>query len=140
MSMATFAGVPVKDVSKATGLYNLTRQLGGSIGIAVLTTVLSSRQAFHRSVLVEKLGISDVATLDRVHSLAAGFMAKGFDAESARRQALTVLDGSVNLQSSVMSFADSFWLVAIVFVCTMPLLFLLGGKGKGSGGLAADAH
>ncbi|HET9955650.1 MAG TPA: DHA2 family efflux MFS transporter permease subunit, partial [Polyangiaceae bacterium] len=48
MSMATFASVPVQDVSKATGLYNLTRQLGGSIGIAVLTTVLSSRQAFHR--------------------------------------------------------------------------------------------
>jgi DHA2 family multidrug resistance protein len=62
MSMATFGGVPVKDVSKATGLYNLTRQLGGSIGIAVLTTLLSSRTAFHRSVLVEKLGTSDVAT------------------------------------------------------------------------------
>lgn len=140
MSMATFASVPVKDVSKATGLYNLTRQLGGSIGIAVLTTVLSSRQAFHRSVLVEKLGINDTSTLERVHALAAGFMQKGFDAESARRQALTLLDGSVNMQSSVMSFADSFWLVAIVFVCTMPLLFLLGGKAKGRAVASADAH
>jgi MFS transporter, DHA2 family, multidrug resistance protein len=43
MSMATFGAVPVKDVSKATGIYNLSRQLGGSIGIAVLTTVLAAR-------------------------------------------------------------------------------------------------
>ncbi|HET9955318.1 MAG TPA: hypothetical protein VFQ61_12475, partial [Polyangiaceae bacterium] len=104
-----------------------------------LTTVLSSRQAFHRSVLIEKLGVSDTATLERVHALSAGFIAKGFDPESARRQALTILDGSVNLQASVMSFADSFWLVALVFLVTMPLLFLLG-KGRPAGGAAVDAH
>ncbi|MGC4088788.1 MAG: DHA2 family efflux MFS transporter permease subunit [Polyangiaceae bacterium] len=140
MSMATFASVPVKDVAKATGLYNLTRQLGGSMGIAVLTTLLSSRTAFHRSVLIEKLGSSDVSTLERVRALSGGFLAKGFDAESARQQALTLLDGSVTMQATVMSFADSFWLVAAVFVCTMPLLFLLGGKKRGPTAAVADAH
>ena len=139
MSMATFGSVPVRDVAKATGLYNLTRQLGGSIGIAVLTTVLSSRTAFHRSVLVEHLGINDPATLQRLNTLTAGFLAKGFDPASAKQQALTVLDGSVNLQASVMSFADSFWLVAVVFVCTMPLLLLLG-KGNRGTAAAAGAH
>ena len=139
MSMATFGSVPVNEVSKATGLYNLTRQLGGSIGIAVLTTLLSSRTAFHRAVLVEKLGQSDVATAERLHALSAGFMAKGIDAHSAQRQALTLLDGTVNVQASVMSFADSFWLVGAVFVCTMPLLLLLG-KGRRSAAAQADAH
>jgi DHA2 family multidrug resistance protein len=139
MSMATFGGLPVKDVSKASGLYNLTRQLGGSIGIAVLTTLLSSRTAFHRSVLVEKLGQSDIATTERVHALTAGLMAKGADAESAHHQALTLLDGTVNLQASVMSFSDSFWLVGAVFVCTMPLLLLLG-KGRSGAGAGAGAH
>ena len=137
MSMATFGGVPVKDVAAATGLYNLTRQLGGSIGVAVLTTVLASREAFHRSVLVEKLGASDLPTLERLHALTSGFMAKGFDAEHARRQALLVLDHGVDLQAAVMSFADSFWLVAVVFLATMPLLVLLG---KGSRGTGAGAH
>lgn len=139
MSMATFSSIPVKDVSKATGLYNLTRQLGGSIGVAVLTTVLSSREAFHRSVLVEKLGATSTATLERLHALTAGFMAKGFDAEPARRQALLVLDGSVNQQAAVMSFADSFWLVAVVFLGTMPLLLLLG-KGNRNRPAAGGAH
>jgi DHA2 family multidrug resistance protein len=141
MSMATFGSIPVKDVGKATGLYNLTRQMGGSIGIAVLTTVLSSRTAFHRAVLVEKLGVSDVATAERVSALTHGMMAKGVDAASAQHQALTLLDGSVSMQASIMSFADSFWLVALVFVVTMPLILLLGGRAKGAGAAAAaDAH
>jgi len=141
MSMATFGAIPVKDVAKATGLYNLTRQLGGSIGIAALTTVLSSRTAFHRSVLVEKLGISDVATTERVQQIARGLMGRGVDAASAKGQALTMLDGSVNMQASVMSFADSFWLVAMVFLLTMPLILLLGKVKPGAKpGAAADAH
>ena len=130
--------IPVKDVAKATGLYNLTRQLGGSIGIAVLTTLLASRTAFHRAVLVEKLGQTDVATVERVRQLTAGFVAKGFDPASAKQQALVVLDGSVNMQAQVMSFADSFWLVAIVFLCTMPLILLLG-KVKPGGGMKQAA-
>lgn len=141
MSMATFGAIPVKDVAKATGLYNLTRQLGGSIGIAVLTTVLSSRTAFHRSVLVEKLAVSDAAAAERLRLLTSSFAAKGADAASAKGQALTVLDGSVNLQASVMSFADSFWLVALVFLLTMPLILLLGKVKPGARpGAAADAH
>jgi MFS transporter, DHA2 family, multidrug resistance protein len=141
MSMATFGAVPVKDVAKATGLYNLTRQLGGSIGIAVLTTVLSSRTAFHRSVLVEKLGASDVATAERLGMMSHNFTARGVDAASAKAQALTLLDGSVNMQASVMSFADSFWLVALVFLLTLPLILLLGKVKPGAKpGAAADAH
>ena len=141
MSMATFGAVPVKDVAKATGLYNLTRQLGGSIGIAVLTTVLSSRTAFHRSVLVEKLGASDVATAERLRMMSHNFTARGVDAASAKAQALTLLDGSVNVQASVMSFADSFWLVALVFLLTLPLILLLGKVKPGAKpGAAADAH
>jgi DHA2 family multidrug resistance protein len=131
----------VKDVSKATGIYNLARMLGGSIGIAILTTLLSSRSAFHRAVLVEKLGASDVTVAERLHMMTSAFMAKGFDAASAKRQALVVLDGTVNLQASVMSFADSFWLVALVFLLTMPLILLLGKVKPGAKpGAAADAH
>ena len=129
MSMAALGTVPVAEVSNASGLYNLTRQLGGSIGIAILTTILSSREAFHRAVLVEKLGISDVNTLRRLETLTAGMVAKGFDPIEAKRKALLLLDATVSTQAAVMSFADTFWIVALVFLVTMPLLTLLG-KGK----------
>src|SRR5262249_60494334 len=53
LSLATIAPIPKQDMAAATGFYNLTRQLGGSIGVAVLATLLSDRTAFHRAVLAE---------------------------------------------------------------------------------------
>src|SRR5262249_11240456 len=55
LSLATLGSIPKEDIAKATGFYSLTRQLGGSIGVALLTTLLSRREAFHRSVLIEKI-------------------------------------------------------------------------------------
>ena len=56
LNMATLGPIPKKDVGKATGFFSLTRQLGGSIGVALLVTLLlDQRQAFHRAVLVEKV-------------------------------------------------------------------------------------
>ncbi len=136
MSMAVLGPIPVKDISAATGLYNLTRQLGGSIGIAILTTMLSSRQAFHRAVLVEKLGVSDFSTQQRLQQLTAGFRASGSDLASAKGRAIAVLDGAVQLQSAVLSFNDTFYFGAAAFVVAMPLLFLLG---KGKPGAPVDA-
>ncbi len=126
MSMATLGSVPIAEVSKATGLYNLTRQLGGSIGIAALTTVLASRQAFHRNVLVENLTATDPDVVGRVQTLTDLFASKGFDLGHARQQALLLLDQMVNVQASVLSFADTFWIVAMLFLATLPLVLLLG--------------
>jgi len=121
--------VPVAEISKATGLYNLTRQLGGSIGIAVLTTLLASRQAFHRNVLVESVGASDPGVLARLDGMAASFVANGFDPIEARHKALALLDATVSVQASVLSFADMFWIAAMLFAATLPLVLLLG-KGQ----------
>lgn len=136
MSMAALGSVPTREIAQATGLYNLTRQLGGSLGIAMLTTLLSSRQAFHRAVLVEKLGASDVATLDRLRALTGSFLARGFDPVDAKKKALTLLDGIVSGQAAVLSFADTFWMASIAFLLTMPLLLLLG---RGRPGAAISA-
>jgi MFS transporter, DHA2 family, multidrug resistance protein len=132
LSMATLGPVPKEDVSAATGFYNLTRQLGGSIGVALLTTLLAERQAFHRAVLVEKLAATGPATLERLGALAAGFMSRGFDAGAARDRALTVLDGGVRVQAAVMSFNDTFWATAVLFVVSLPLVLLLGKRGSAS--------
>jgi DHA2 family multidrug resistance protein len=138
LSLATFSLVPRNEVSAASGFYNLTRQLGGSVGIAVLTTLLAQRQAFHRSVLVEHLTGSSIVTQQRLQQFTAGFLAKGMPLPIARQQAMAALDGTVNLQSSVLSFGDMFHIVAIMFLCSVPLLLLLGsGRGVKP---APDAH
>lgn len=131
LSMATLGPVPKKDIAAATGFFSLTRQLGGSIGVAILTTVLAQREAFHRTVIVEKLSYSDPKVLERVGTLTSG-LSRGVDPSIGHERALRVLDGSVNMQSAVLSFADTFWITAVLFLVALPLVLLLGKPASGT--------
>ncbi len=131
LNMATLGPIPKKDVSAASGFFSLTRQLGGSIGVALLATLLEQRQAFHRVVLVEKVDAWGPKTLERVAALTAGMVSKGFDLKDAHDKAIALLDGSVSMQAAVMSFGDTFWATGALIVLTLPLVLLLGkGGGK----------
>jgi DHA2 family multidrug resistance protein len=131
LNMATLGPIPRHEISKASGVFSLTRQLGGSVGVALLATLLADRQAFHRAVLVEKLPAAAAATIDRVRILTGAMMAKGFDPKEAHDKAIALLDGSVSVQAAVMSFGDTFWAVGALIVVTLPLVFMLGkGGGK----------
>jgi DHA2 family multidrug resistance protein len=138
LSLATIGPLPKKDIAAGSGIYNLTRQLGGSIGIALMTTIVSSREAFHRAVLVEKLGVSDPMVQGRVTMMTNSFASKGLDINSAKAQALHILDLTVTKQAAILSFADTFWLVSVFIILSIPLVFLLG-KGRGVKA-PAEAH
>ena len=105
--------------------------LGGSIGVALLTLLLTQRQAFHRAVLVEKMPISDPALLERVHGLTAAFSAKGAVLSDAQNQAFIALNGIVNREALVMSFNDTFFATGILILTFLPLVFLLGKPDQG---------
>ena len=132
LSMATLGPIPKEDIGAASGFFSLTRQLGGSIGVALLTTLLAQRQTYHRAMLAAHVGASDQGVLDRVRLLTAGFVSKGYDATSAHTLAIKLLDGAVSVQAAVMSFGDTFWVTGVLFVCSLPLVLLLG-KAKGPG-------
>jgi DHA2 family multidrug resistance protein len=132
LNMATLGPIPKKDVAAASGFFNLTRQLGGSIGVALLTTLLARRSSFHRSILVEKVGAIAPEVVARVQQLTGIFTAQGFPLADAHTKALAVLDGSVAVQASVLSFGDTFLATAILIVITLPLVLLLGKVNKGA--------
>ena len=138
LNMATLSGLPRHDIAAGTGFFSLTRQLGGSIGVAILTTMLAQRQAFHRTILVEKLAASDGRTLDRVTALTHNFLAQGFEPVDAHQKALALLDATVNQQAAVMSFADTFAVTGLLFLVSLPLVLLLGKRGDPA--LAAGGH
>jgi DHA2 family multidrug resistance protein len=138
LSMVSLASIPKKDIAASTALYNLTRQLGGSVGVAALTTILGSRTTFHRSAIVEHLSASDPNVQARVNMMASGFMARGQDAVTAKQTALTLLDGSARLQGSVLAFNDTFLITACLVLFSLPVIFILGKPQKMSG--AVDAH
>lgn len=132
LSLATLGSLPKQDISAGSGFYNLTRQLGGSIGIAILTTLLDQREAFHKAVLLAKLTPYDPQTSERLDSLTGLFQSRGSDAVTAHQQALAALEQLVNTQSAILSYADIFRFVGIVFLCSLPLLFFLGKGGAGA--------
>lgn len=125
LTLATLSGLRGREVAEATGLFNLSRQVGGSAGIAFLTTFLDHRIAFHHDMLAEHLSLYNPVTLDRLRLLTSGFVAKGAPLVIARQQALVVINGSLSAQASILSFEDAFLVIAGVFLCAMPLIFLL---------------
>ncbi len=138
LSLATLGALPKEDIAAGSGFYNLTRQLGGSIGIAILTTLLAQREAFHKAILLTKLTPYDLETNQRLDLLTGAFQNGGADAATAHQQALASLEQLVNTQAAVLSYADCFRFVGVVFLCSLPLLLFLG-KGK-AGAKAPMAH
>jgi len=138
LSIATLGAIPRHEIPAASGFYNLTRQLGGSMGIAILTTMLARREATHRAVLVERISPLSQAATERFQGLAAQFEKLGASAHEAQIRAAAALDQIVNGQSALLSFDDLFRYVGIAFLVSLPLILLLG-KGA-SKEAAAAAH
>lgn len=138
LTLATLGSLPLEDVSPGTGFYNLNRQLGGSIGIAILTTVVAHREAVHRAILVERINPASLVVQRRLAMLSGAFARHSADPVAIRHQAFAALDRLLNSQSMLLSFADAFVYVAVAFVATLPLVLFLG-KGRARGGAAA-AH
>jgi DHA2 family multidrug resistance protein len=132
LNLATLGPVSRKDVAAATGFFNLTRQLGGSIGVALLSTILDHRMAFHRSTLVEHVVSGDARTVERLNMFAHVFSARGASEAAAQSGALSMLDGLVQRQASVLSFNDTFFVVALLVLGFMPLVMLLGRPTQGA--------
>jgi DHA2 family multidrug resistance protein len=129
LNMATLSPIPKKEISAASGFFSLTRQLGGSIGVALLATLLESRQAFHRVRLVEHVVPWDPKTMERMRLFGAAM--RGTDPVAAQAKALAIMDGSVNMQAAVISFGDTFRATGLLILLTLPLVLLLGkGGGK----------
>jgi DHA2 family multidrug resistance protein len=138
LSLATLGPLPKEDIPAGSGFYNLTRQLGGSIGIALLATVLDRRHAFHRAVLAEHVTPYDPQTQERINTLMGAMQHRGgVDAATAHQQALALLERTLDGQAMLLAFEDLFWVVGIIFVVTIPLLLLLG---KGNRKVPTGGH
>lgn len=133
LNMATLGPIPRSEIADASGFFNLTRQLGGSIGVALLSTMLTQRIAFHSAVLSEHLVSTDPMVLQRIAQATQLFQSKGMALVDAQHAALASLQGTVMQQASVMSFGDTFWLVAMCVIAMLPLILLLGRPPKGAG-------
>jgi len=126
LSLATLGPLPKQDVAAGSGFFNLTRQLGGSFGIAGLTFVIDHQRAVHRAQLVEHLSITNPLGQERLRLLHLWMQSKNLGHGLVEDQALQMLSLQVDRQASLLAFADVFRLVGLVFALAIPLVLLLG--------------
>jgi DHA2 family multidrug resistance protein len=127
------------EVGQGTGLNNMMRQLGGSFGIAALTTIIHIRQATHRSNLLSNINPYNNAFIQRMHFLEQAFMAKGKSAIDATHMAYSAIDGAVTRQSLLLTYNDAYLISGLVMLFSIPMLYLQPFK-KGKVSIPTDAH
>jgi len=124
LSTAALSTIARPNMTAATGLYNVVRQVMGSVGIAIAATTLTSTTARYHAILSEDAGAS-IAGRPWLDAITKGMMAKGADAYTATAQAMRVLDGMISRQASVLAYNHVFVLVSSLFFIGFPLVFLL---------------
>jgi DHA2 family multidrug resistance protein len=125
LTTATMDPIPKEEMGNATSMFNLMRNLGGSVGIAAGTTFLSRRQQIHTHILGAHVNPFNPQTQMWVHGIQSRMMSHGADPATAARQSYGAIWGMVQQQSAMLSFVDTFRAMAVVFLLVLPLLFLM---------------
>ena len=120
------AGIEPENAGSASALNNMSRNLGGAIGIAVLQTFLTKREQFHSNVLGQSVSLFDQATRVRLDRLMHYFLAHGVsDPQLAWHKAVIAVADRVHQQAFVMAFGDTFYLLAAALLLALAITLLL---------------
>ncbi|MET0428136.1 MAG: DHA2 family efflux MFS transporter permease subunit, partial [Microvirga sp.] len=124
--------LPPQRIKNASGLYNLTRNLGGAVGLAVINTVINNRWDLHLQRLHDSVTWANTAAVERLDAMTRGFGRLGSDANVA---AIKSMSAMVRREALVMSFADTFYLLTFLFLALiLALPFVKKPKAAGGGG------
>lgn len=126
------------EIGQGTGLNTMMRQLGGSFGIALITTFVDRRMAYHRDILMTNMNPYNPAFEQRYQGMVHFLTGKGYYIGQAKHMAYGALNGSMMKQSLLMSYTDVFWIVGIFFIILIPIL--LSQKYRPQVGGMAGAH
>jgi DHA2 family multidrug resistance protein len=133
LSTAALAYIPKPEMTQAAGLYNVVRQVFGSVGIAVYASVLTRSTIQYHAILGESITPYHAPARQFLDGAAGRMMQMGVDAPTAHLMALRVLDLRVTQQAAVLAYNHVFGLVAILFLVSLPLVFLLRSGKPGAG-------
>ena len=129
ITTAAFVGLGGAEMPHGAALFNLTRQLGGSVGIALIATQLTTASTRHRADLVEHLSASDPVTQSQVAGMTAAMRLTSPDDFTASRRALALLDRRVEAQAHMLAYRDAFDFLGLIVLGSWPLVFLLRKAG-----------
>ena len=125
LNQASMAAVSREDSGDAAGLYNMARNLGGSVGLAIIGTVIDRREAFHTAVLRESISANSLIWQERVAGGAANWFAQTGDMAYSQMRSLGQIAEQIQQQAMVITYSETFWLLGIALAACVPLALLL---------------
>lgn len=126
------------EIGQGTGLNNMMRQLGGSFGIAIMTTVIHIKMGVNRSILLQNFNQYNPAYVDRHATISQGFMAQGFPSGLAQQMANGAMEGIVSKQTMLVTYNSMYLIIGLFTLICIPLIFLQPFKKAVA--LPVDAH
>ena len=129
------AGIEAENAPSASGLFNMMRNLGGAVGIAVLQTALTKREQYHSNVLMQPVSLLSDATRTRIDQLTEYFLRHGFsDHAGATHQAIIAIGRIIQKQAYVLAFSDMFFLLGATLIGALIACLFLKKSGAVSAG------
>jgi DHA2 family multidrug resistance protein len=126
LSAVATSGIEPENAGSASGLFNMMRNLGGAVGIAVLQTLLTKREQYHSNVLSQSVSLFEQATRMRIEQLTQYFANHGVaDHAQAAHRAIVAIGQVVQKQAFILAFSDTFYLLGAALIVALIAALLL---------------
>jgi MFS transporter, DHA2 family, multidrug resistance protein len=129
INTAAYSSLPREKNNAASGLMNLARNIGGSVGISFVTTGLARRAQFHQVRLTENFNAANPVFRSRLDGMTSNFLSggagPGSGPGSAAQHAYALMQSNVIREATMLAYIDNFWILGIVIACLIPFVFLI---------------
>ena len=127
LALSTLKGL---QIGQGAAISGMLRQLGGSFGVAIISTYLIRDNQVHRVDLLSGFSVSNPILQQRMQALTHGFQAKGMPMDVAGKTAEKLLDAMVNVQATILSYMDVFLWIGVMFLICIPFVILFVKRPK----------
>ncbi len=124
LTTVTLSAIPRQEMGNATGVFNLLRNIGGSVGIAIAATLLARFSQFYQTSLVPSISQYNPVFQMRFNTLKQALIAKGMQATQAEQTAMGMFYGMVRKQAAALAYNRIFFIIGLAFLAIIPLLLL----------------
>jgi DHA2 family multidrug resistance protein len=140
ISTLNYVGIPREKFNQVSGISNFMRNLGGGIGVSLLNNFITRQSQIHRIGLTAHTNHANPFFERMLNGMTQNFISRGLDASEASHRALAQLAAQVDLQSNVLGFVNSFWVMGVVVLFLIPLPFIMRKPSTEEAKASAAAH
>jgi MFS transporter, DHA2 family, multidrug resistance protein len=140
LTQLSVVGLTRRDTADSAAITSVMRNLGASIGIAMLSTIVQFREQMHFSVIAEAVPQNSVRLQEQIQSLGVMFANRSADLATATQRGIDMIAQEARTSATVMAYADSFWMLGVCILVSLLTLLILRKPNPNAAAMAVDAH